>query len=64
MVAGIYFPDGIDTVSYTHLDVYKRQLLDGKDAETSRVFQLAPKVLQKILEHAGISVNFQERVPV
>ena len=32
----LFHPDGIGPVSYTHLDVYKRQLLDGDAPHAQR----------------------------
>ena len=33
-------PDGLVPVSYTHLDVYKRQVLDTKNALTTAAMQI------------------------
>ena len=38
--------------------------LDGEDSEACRVFQLAPEVLDEVLEGVCIAVNLQEGVPV
>ena len=45
-----------------HFRVVQRVFLDGKDAEACRVLELAPEVLQEILEHAGVAVDFQKGV--
>ena len=44
--------------------VFQRVLLDGDKPEMGRVFELAPEVLHEILEHVGVSVDFQEGVLV
>ena len=45
-----------------HFRVVQRVFLDGKDTEACRVLELAPEVLQEILEHAGVAVDFQKGV--
>ena len=47
-----------------HFRVVQRFLLDGEDAEACRVLELAPEVLQEILEHAGVAVDFEEGIAV
>ena len=42
----------------------QRVLPDGEDAEPCRVFELAPEVLQEILEHVGVAVDFQKGILV
>ncbi len=50
--------------SLFHLRVIQCVFLDGEDAEPCRVFELAPEVLQEILEHVGVAVDFQKGVLV
>lgn len=47
-----------------HFRVVQRVFLDGKDAEACRVLELAPEVLQEILEHVRVAVDFEEGVAV
>ena len=47
-----------------YIGVVKVLVLYRQDAETSGVFELAPEILEEILEHVRIAVNFQERVAV
>ena len=47
-----------------HFRAVQRIRLDGEDAETGRVFELAPEVFHEILEHVGVPVDFQEGVAV
>ena len=47
-----------------HFRVVQCLLLDGEDTEACRVLELAPEVLQEILEHVGVAVDFEEGVAV
>ena len=47
-----------------HFRVVQRLFLDGKDTEACRVLELAPEVLQEILEQVGVTVDFQKGILV
>ena len=47
-----------------HGKVVQPLLLDGEDSEACRIFQLAPEILDKVLESVGIAVNLQEGIAV
>ena len=53
------FPKYTDTVSYTHLDVYKRQLKDLKEALRNKEYEKAEKMTDKLIEDTqkGIEDN-------
>ena len=46
------------------LRIFQLVLLDGENTETGRVLELAPEILDEVLEHVGVPVDFQEGVPV
>ena len=47
-----------------YIVVVKVLVLYRQDAEACGVFELAPEILEEILEHVRIAVDFQERVSV
>ena len=57
------FMDGRDTVSYTHLDVYKRQQVKGEDEDGYRIGKIAAFQIQSLLDvykrqvHSLLTVN-------
>ena len=61
-VDGAACGDVLDGLLYGR--VVQPVFLDGEDSEACRVFQLAPEVLDEVLEGVCIAVNLQEGVPV
>ena len=47
-----------------HFRRVQTALLDGEDAETGRVLELAPEIFDEVLEDVRIAVNLQEGVAV
>ena len=54
--------DVLNSLLYSR--VVQPVFLDGEDSEACRVLQLAPEILDEVLEGIGITVNFQKGVPV